>query len=74
MAKPLADGSLAVGLFNLWELPREMTVTWEQLGIQGKHRVRDVWRQQDVADADREYSAKIGRHGVSLVRLWPAQH
>ncbi len=71
MAKPLRDGSLAVGLFNLWELPREITVTWEQLGIQGKQRVRDVWRQRDLSDADGRYSASIGRHGVSFVRLWP---
>jgi alpha-galactosidase len=73
MSKSLQDGSVAVGLFNLWEIPREISVTWQQLGIQGRHRVRDVWRQRDLTDADGRYSAKIGRHGVSLVRLWPAE-
>ena len=38
LAKPMEDGSMAVGLFNLWELPREITVSWEQLGIEGKYR------------------------------------
>ena len=72
LAKTMEDGSVAVGLFNLWEVPREITVTWEQLGIHGKHRVRDVWRQRDLAEADGRYSSQVGRHGVALVRLWPA--
>ena len=37
LVKPMEDGSLAVGLFNLLEQPREMTATWEQLGIKGKN-------------------------------------
>jgi alpha-galactosidase len=71
LAKPLEDGSLAVGLFNLWELPREITVTWDQLGLEGEQRVRDVWRQRDVGEADGRYSAEVARHGVMFVRMWP---
>ena len=71
LVKPMKDGSTAVGLFNLWEVPRELTVTWDQLGIKGKHRVRDVWRQSDLAEAEGSYSAQVGRHGVTFVRLWP---
>ena len=72
LAKPMEDGSLAVGLFNLLEQSREMTVTWEQLGIAGKYRVRDVWRQKDIGERDGAYSAEVGRHGVMFVRMWPA--
>jgi alpha-galactosidase len=72
LTKPMEDGSTAVGLFNLWEIPREITVTWEQLGIKGRRRVRDVWRQRDLAEADGHYSARVGRHGVMFVRMWPA--
>lgn len=71
LAKPLEDGSLAVGLFNLLEQPREMTATWEQLGIKGKYRVRDVWRQRDVGEVNGAYSAEVPRHGVAFVRMWP---
>jgi len=71
LAKPLEDGSVAVGLFNLRELPRKITVTWEQLGIGSSQHVRDVWRQRDVADAEGRYSAQVGRHGVMFVRLSP---
>jgi alpha-galactosidase len=73
LAKPMQDGSLAAGLFNLSESPREITVTWEQLGVRGKQRVRDLWRQADIRACEGEYTAEVGRHGVMLVRLWPAE-
>ena len=73
LAKAMEDGSLAVGLFNLSEIARYMTVTWEELGIDGTYRIRDVWRQIDIAKSDKEYSAPIARHGVMLVRLWPVK-
>ena len=71
LAKPMADGSLAVGLFNLGEVECGMTVTWEQLDLEGPCRVRDLWRQKDLGEADGRYTATVGRHGVMLVRLWP---
>jgi alpha-galactosidase len=71
LAKPLEDGSLAVGLFNLAEWPRPIAVTWDQLGLQGPRRVRDVWRHKDLADAAGAYTVQVGRHNVMLLRLWP---
>ena len=71
LAKPMEDGSLAVGLFNLAEAPRETSVTWKELGLMGKHRVRDVWRHQDLGEFDETYSTKVNRHGVALLRLSP---
>jgi alpha-galactosidase len=72
LAKPMEDGSLAVGLFNLSETPRAITVTWRDLGLDGKRRVRDIWRQKDTATGAGQYSAMVNRHGVKLVRLSPA--
>ncbi len=71
LAKPMADGSLAVGLFNFAEVARETTVTWEQLNLKGPQRVRDLWRQKDLEEADGRFSAQVPRHGVVLVRLRP---
>jgi len=69
LAKPLEDGSLAIGLFNLTESPRPITVTWQDLGLEGKRRVRDIWQQKNIATTTDQYSATVNRHGVSLVRL-----
>jgi alpha-galactosidase len=69
LAKPLDDGSIAVGLFNLSEQSRTMPVTWQELGISGERRGRDLWRQKDIGSFRDQYSASVNRHGVMLVRL-----
>jgi alpha-galactosidase len=69
LAKPLEDGSLAVGLFNLGDAPAKLSVTWAELGIEGARRVRDLWRQKDAGPARDQYSATVNRHGVALFRL-----
>jgi alpha-galactosidase len=69
LAKPMEDGSLALGLFNLSEKPRHVSVTWKELGIQGQRRVRDLWRQKNLGLAGERYTAEVNRHGVALVRL-----
>ncbi len=71
LAKPMEDGSLALGLFNLGETDRAITATWAELGLSGKRGVRDAWRRKDTGAADGSYTASVGRHGVMLVRLTP---
>ncbi len=73
LVKPMEDGSVAAGLFNLSESPREMTVTAADVGVSGRQRVRDVWRWKDIGTIADEYTARVARHGVMLVRMWPAQ-
>ena len=73
LAKPMEDGSLSVGLFNLSETAQPITATWQSLGLTGKQRVRDLWRQKDLGLFDGKYQASVPRHGVMLVRLWPAE-
>jgi len=73
LAKPLEDGSVAVGLFNLAEQPRAMSVTWTELGIDGKQTARDLWRQKDLEVSDGKLTRTVARHGVAVVRLSPAK-
>ena len=73
LAKPMVDGSLAVGLFNLGEAAREMEVSWEQLGLVGPQRVRDLWRQQDLEQGTDVLEPSTPRHGVAMLRLWPTR-
>jgi len=73
LAKPMEDGSTAVGLFNLSEAPRPITVTADELGVSGRQRVRDLWRWKDLGAVAEGYRASVARHGVMLVRMWPAE-
>jgi alpha-galactosidase len=68
--KPLADGSRAVGLFNLAQEPQEITSTWTALQIENPKRVRDLWRQRDLPVDGDKVSAVVPRHGVLLLRVW----
>jgi alpha-galactosidase len=70
LAKPMVDGSIAVGLFNLGDGERELAVSWQDLGIAGWRRARDVWRQKDAGRVAGAYQAVVPRHGVALVRLF----
>jgi alpha-galactosidase len=70
-ARPMEDGSLAVGLFNRGEGLKVVKAKWGDLGIQGPQKVRDLWRQSDVAVFEGRFEALVARHGVVLVRMWP---
>ena len=72
-AKDMEDGSKAVGLFNRSEFEAPVKAMWQALGIKGKQQVRDLWRQKDLGEFTNQFEAKVPRHGVVLVRLWPAQ-
>ena len=70
LAKPMEDGSLAVGLFNLSEGKRTVAADWQDLGVKGPLRTRDVWRQSDLGSGEGSLSYEIAPHGVRFVRLF----
>ena len=62
------------GLFNRGELPQAKSrLKWSDLKLNGKQTVRDLWRQKDLGDYEGQFSAQVGRHGVVLIRLRPAE-
>ena len=82
--KELEDGSKAVGLFFVgtadkkepadefaWEpiSNARIAVTAKDLGIAGRIRVRDLWRQQDLGECEGSFTADVPYHGVVLVRV-----
>ena len=69
-ARPLHDGSVAVGLFNLGEEVQSVDVDWHALGLEGDRQVRDLWRQQDLGVFDGQFSASVPAHGVVLVKIF----
>lgn len=71
--KPLSDGSVAVGLFNLGEAPAKMTGSWADLGLSGVQIVRDLWRQRDVGTYQDAFTVSVGAHGVFLFKATPVR-
>jgi alpha-galactosidase len=68
-AKDMEDGSKAVGLFNRSYKAGTVTVKWSDLGLTGKHKVRDLWRQKDLGKFKSEFKAEVPRHGVVLIKI-----
>lgn len=69
--KPLYDGKIAIGLFNL--SAEEMTIGFKpsDLGIFGTQTVRDVWCQKNIATINPKetYSVQINPHGCKLITI-----
>ena len=66
------DKYLAV--FNTRDKPgdaagAEVPVTWEELGLHGTCRVRDLWRKENVGKFDGGFSPVIAWHGAGLYRV-----
>ena len=68
-AKPLADGSWAVGLFNLGPTESQVMLKWSDIGISGPQTVRDLWRQKDLGEFTDSFASTVASHGVTLVRV-----
>lgn len=77
-AKPLADGSVAVALFNQRESEMEGSVSWREIGLEpGPATVRDLWTGEQFEHVDDGTIATRLRkpmpgHGVVMLRVTPA--
>lgn len=77
-AKPLADGSVAVALFNQREGEMEGSFSWHEIGLDpGPAMVRNLWKYEDSRHLDDgTFAARLRRkvpgHGVVMLRVTPA--
>jgi len=70
-ARPLADGSIAVGLFNRSRDRATITATWEVLGLDGPQNVRNLWKRQGEGSVEGAYSASVAGRSAVFVRISP---
>jgi len=68
-SRPLADGTLAVGLFNRGLEPRPVSARWSDLGLTGRRRVRDLWQRKDLCAFDGSFTVAVPRHGAVLLKI-----
>jgi len=75
--KELEDGSRVAGFCNFGL--EKVDISYKdlsKLGISGKQKVRDLWRQKDIITihADKEaLSVKVPMHGVALYKFMPVK-
>ncbi len=68
-ARPLADGSLAVGLFNRGDAAQPVTAHWSDLHLTGPCTAWDFWQRKDLGVFTGQITAAVPSHGAVLVRL-----
>jgi alpha-galactosidase len=75
--KELEDGSRVAGFCNFGLEKVDISyMDLKKLGISGKQKVRDLWRQKDITTihADKEaLSVKVPMHGVTLYKFTPVK-
>jgi hypothetical protein len=69
--KELAGGAKAVGFFNLGPGYRKLELQAAALGIPGRFRMRDAWRQRDLGASAGPIAVQAPAHGVVLLVLEP---
>lgn len=68
--RPLADGTLAVAMFNRSRQGTEMRISFSGLGLEkDKQHVRDLWQQKDCGKLEGYLSARVPGHGVKLFKV-----
>ena len=74
LARPLHDGSLAVGLFNRGDAPQAVSIAWASVDLAGKTlQARDLWKHADVPLTGDSYAPTVPAHGVVLLRVKTAK-
>ena len=71
-SRRLADGSIAVALFNRGLEARPVAASWADLGLSGAHIVRDVWQARDLGRFSDGYTATVPSHGAMLLLIRPS--
>jgi alpha-galactosidase len=72
-ARPLFDGTHAVGLVNGSDDNETITVKWSDIGVKGKQPVRDLWLHKDVGSFSDSYSVEVPAHGCVLLKVGKAK-
>ena len=68
-ARPLFDGTMAVGLINGESEAAVVTVDFAALGLKGSQPVRDLWLHKNVGAANGKYAVEVPAHGAVLLKI-----
>ena len=66
--KELADGSKAIGIFNLSNTPVHAELDLASLNLSAQLSLHDLWRQKDLGVFKKSLPISIAAHGVSFLK------
>jgi alpha-galactosidase len=72
-SRPLADGGIAVALFNRGVRDGEIAAKWSDLGISVERTVRDLWKRRALGRFNRSVGAKVRAHGAVMLKIGGAK-
>jgi alpha-galactosidase len=68
------DGrSRYVALFDTGDAVASVSANWQDLGVTGGQKVRDLWAQRDLGAFDGSLRAQLNPHGAVLYKLTPVK-
>ena len=68
-SRPLADGTKAVALFNRGLQAATVSAPWSDIGVTGRHLVRDLWQHRDLGSFSDQFTVRVPAHGAVLVKI-----
>ena len=68
-ARPLADGTMAVGLCNTGMEACDVTADWSELGLKGRQMVRDLWLHKNMGAKSDRVTLSVPAHGCVLLKI-----
>ncbi|MEA3477587.1 MAG: alpha-galactosidase, partial [Bacteroidota bacterium] len=69
--KPLADGSVALGILNRNQHEKKIVVSLNDIGLKGQQMIRNLWLHQSLGFFSGVIETTVPGHGVQLLKLTP---
>jgi len=58
-----------VAFFNLGDTQQTIGFKFSELGLKGKHSIRDLWQKRNIGNFNKEYKQSIPPHGTVLLQI-----
>lgn len=69
----LADGTIAVALFNRGLDSHRIEARWSDLGLEGAQPVRNLWERRELGNFDGSYAIDVPSHGAVMLKIGRAK-
>lgn len=67
--KELSGNRKAIALFNRADVTTDISISWKELGISGRHKVRDLWKGKNLGSYRKSFSGRDIRPHEAMVLL-----